>query len=132
MKRLGLPFVLLSALFSSLPVSHANSSAEQTHPAVVSVDIKESGANRFDFSVTILSPYDAPERYADAFRVMDENGDVLGVRQLLHHHANEQPFTRGLYGIIIPLGIDRVVIQGRDQLNGWGGETQTVDLPGRP
>lgn len=129
MKRLGLPFVLTCTLFSSLFLSFAHAGNAQTFPDVIEVTIEESGANRFDFSVTLSSPYDSPERYADAFRVMDENGTVFGVRELLHHHAHEQPFTRGLYGITIPDEVRRVIVQGRDLENGWGGGELMVELP---
>ncbi|GGX40375.1 hypothetical protein [Saccharospirillum salsuginis] len=129
MKRLGLPFVLTCTVFSSLILSNAIAQSDQTYPDVVDVTVEQSGAHRYDFSVTLSSPYDSPQRYADAFRVMSEDGTVFGVRQLLHHHANEQPFTRGLYGISIPEDYQRVVVQGRDLEHGWGGGQQVVELP---
>ncbi|MFY0989556.1 hypothetical protein [Halomonas sp. C05BenzN] len=103
----------------------------QRHPDVVGVEVAPAGENRFDFDVTLSSPYDSPSRYADAFRVLGPDDRELGVRELLHHHANEQPFTRRLSGVEIPAGIERVTVQGRDQAHGWGGETRTVRLPGR-
>ncbi|MDW7747639.1 hypothetical protein [Halomonas sp.] len=104
----------------------------QRHPDVVGVEVTPAGEDRFDFDVTLSSPYDSPSRYADAFRVMGPDGEEFGVRELLHHHANEQPFTRRLGGVEIPAGIGRVTVQGRDQSHGWGGETRSVSLPGRP
>lgn len=74
-------------------------------------------------SVTISSPYDGPTRYADAWRLVGPDGEVLAVRELTHHHADEQPFTRSLAGIAIPDDVDRVTVQGRDLVNGWGGAT---------
>jgi hypothetical protein len=50
------------------------------------------------------------------------------VRVLTHPHANEQPFTRSLDGVEIPQEVDRVVVQGRDLINGWGGVTAEVEL----
>jgi hypothetical protein len=50
----------------------------------------EAVGERWRLSATISSPYDGPDRYADAFRVTTEEGDGLGVRELLHHHAGEQ------------------------------------------
>jgi len=29
----------------------------------------------------------------------------------------------------VPAGVGTVLVEGRDQVNGWGGGTQTVELP---
>ena len=80
-------------------------------------------------SATLSSSYDSPDRYADAWRVVAPDGTVLGVRELLHDHAGEQPFTRSLDGVEIPSDVDEVTVEGRDSANGWGGVTVTVDVP---
>ncbi|AOW13708.1 hypothetical protein LPB72_12120 [Hydrogenophaga crassostreae] len=99
---------------------------------VVAVKVAERQAGVFDFDVTVSSPYDTPERYADGFRVMSEDGrTVFGVRTLWHDHAGEQPFTRDLYGVKVPGEVGKLVVQARDKQFGWGGGTQTVTLPGR-
>ncbi len=71
----------------------------------------------------------APERYADGWRVLDPEGNVLGTHALLHDHAGEQPFTRTQRGLAIPEGVTQVTVEGRDQANGFGGATVTVDVP---
>jgi hypothetical protein len=73
----------------------------QKFPDVVDVRVHARGDNRFDFDATLSSPYDSPQRYADAFRVMGNGGVVYGERTLFHDHASEQPFTRDLYGVTI-------------------------------
>jgi hypothetical protein len=83
------------------------------------------------FNVTVSSPYDTPQRYADAFRVVAKDGTVYGERKLFHDHADEQPFTRDLHGVSIPVGTRTVVVQARDQKYGYGGNTVEVNLPGR-
>lgn len=103
----------------------------QRYPDVVGVEVIVAGENRFHVDATLSSPYDSPSRYADAFRVLGPDGEELGVRELLHDHANEQPFTRRLSDVEIPGGIERVTVQGRDREHGYGGQTQTVTLPGR-
>jgi hypothetical protein len=105
--------------------------AQQKFPDVVAVKVRSSGTDRFDFDATISSPYDTPQRYADAFRVVSRDGQVFGERKLLHDHANEQPFTRDLYGVSIPRSVHTVVVQARDQKYGYGGKTVEVPLPGR-
>ena len=109
----------------------AADAASQKHPNVIAAKVQPRGADRFDFDVTISSPYDTPQRYADAFRVMHKDGTVYGERVLLHDHATEQPFTRDLYGVVVPAGVRSVVVQARDLKNGWGGKTVEVLLPGR-
>lgn len=104
---------------------------QQKFPDIVSVKVVPRGGNVFDFDVTVSSPYDTAARYADAFRVSAKGGAVLGERILLHDHADEQPFTRDLYGVAIPPGVAIVVIEGRDRKHGWGGKIVEIRLPGR-
>ncbi len=107
------------------PVEDAS---EELFPDVLSVELTDAGDRTFTVAVTLSSPYDSPERYADAWRVLSDDGTVLGVRELLHDHANEQPFTRTLSGVSIPADVDEVTVQGRDQVSGWGGATLTVGV----
>src|SRR5512143_1479365 len=99
---------------------------EQRFPDVVAVKAHPAGENRFDFDVKVSSPYDTSQRYADGFRVVGKDGKVYGERKLLHDHADEQPFTRGLYDVPIPADVKTVVIQARDQKHGYGGRTVEV------
>ncbi len=98
-------------------------------PDVVEVDATyDAATDTWSFAVTMSSPYDTPERYADGWRVMTTDGVVLGTHTLLHDHAAEQPFTRTQTGVEIPAEVDTVVIEGRDQENGFGGATATITL----
>ncbi len=97
-------------------------------PDVVDVRAEQSGNGSWTFFVTLSSPYDTPERYADAWRVTGPDGEEYGVRRLTHDHQNEQPFTRSESGIVIPEGVTEVIVEGRDQVSGWGGETMRYQL----
>lgn len=125
--------LLAVALLAIAPMAAAQTATrrEQQHPDVVDVRVRANGLARFDFDVTISSPYDTPERYADAFRVLGPDGRVLGERSLFHDHADEQPFTRDLRGVSIPAGIRVVKVQGRDRRYGYGGRALDVALPSR-
>ena len=101
--------------------------AEQRFPDVVEVAVTP-GPGGATFDVTISSPYDSPQRYADAFRVRSADGDVYGVRELDHDHATEQPFTRSLPDVALPEVITEVVVEARDSRNGWGGGARTVSF----
>jgi hypothetical protein len=128
-----LALVLASIGSASIP-TYAADAALQTYPEILAAKVRSNGDERFDFDVTLSSPYDTPQRYADAFRVMSKEGSegtVYGERTLFHDHASEQPFTRDLYGVRIPPGVSRVVIQGRDKQFGYGGKTLEAALPGR-
>lgn len=98
-------------------------------PDIIAARATREDAGTWRFDVTVSSPYDTPERYADAWRVLDPSGTELGIRILTHDHASEQPFTRSQGGISIPDDVAMVTIEGRDLANGWGGGTLDVTLP---
>lgn len=100
---------------------------EQQFPDVIAATAMADGAT-WTVSATLSSPYDTPERYADAWRVIGPDGTVYAERILTHDHANEQPFTRSQSGIEIPDDISEVTIEGRDLANGYGGSTFVLTL----
>jgi hypothetical protein len=135
MKPATIWFVLAVMLAAPILVRGApalgQAASQQKYPDVVAAKVTPRGGERFDFDVTVSSPYDTPQRYADAFRVVGAKGEVYGERKLLHDHAGEQPFTRDLYGVAIPAGVRSVVVEARDQRHGYGGRKLEVALPGR-
>ena len=102
--------------------------AGQRFPEIVAVEATPSGAGAYDFAVTISSPYDSPQRYANGWRVLSPDGDLLGEMELLHDHASEQPFTRVQTGVEIPEQTTKVLIEGRDLENSYGGKPFAVVL----
>ena len=68
------------------------------------------------------------DHYADSWRVVDQNGKVLGERVLLHPHENEQPFTRSESGIKIPETTTVVYVEAHDKVHGWSHQRVRVDL----
>ncbi len=130
-RRIGLIALGLLAAGVSGASAQSPNTTEQKYPDVLAVKIRAQTAGRFDFDVTVSSPYDSPHRYADAFRVAGRDGQVYAERKLLHDHAGEQPFTRDLYGVTIPRGVRTVVVQARDQKYGYGGKAVEAALPGR-
>ena len=89
------------ALGAALLIAQAPPRAEQRFPDVVSAKVRASGSSSFDFDVTVSSPYDTPQRYADGFRVT------------------------------IPRHVGKVLIQARDRKYGYGGKAIEVALPAR-
>lgn len=116
---------------TSAPVGDLTSSttALQQFPDIIDVAVSAQSDGTYTFEVTVSSPYDSAEQYADAWRIRGRDGSVYGTRELLHDHASEQPFTRTLSGVTIPTDVPSVEVQGRDLINGWGGETFTIEWP---
>lgn len=98
-------------------------------PDVTEVEITPEGEGAFTFDVTISSPYDSAERYADGWRVLGEDGEEYATMELGHDHASEQPFTRSQSGVELPDGVTTVEVEGHDTANGYGGDTVTVEVP---
>jgi hypothetical protein len=71
------------------------------------------------------------DHYADAWRVETTDGVMLGMRELLHPHVHEQPFTRSLSGVVVPPGASVLIVRARDSVHGWGETTATIALPDR-
>lgn len=67
------------------------------------------------------------DHYADGWRVLDEQGNVLGHRTLYHPHA-AQPFTRSLSGIKIPKNVSKVVVEAHDSVHDWSPRKLEIDL----
>ena len=128
-----LPLMLAGCSLSALLMPDAGeqpqAEVDDRFPDVLTVRLVPAGERTYDVRVTISSPYDTPQRYADGWRVLAPDGTVLGTHTLMHDHASEQPFTRTQRALHIPAGVDTVTVEGRDQANGFGGATITLEVP---
>ena len=95
------------------------------------LEVKVHCQTSCNFTVTVEHDDSGWDHYADGWQVVAPDGTVLGTRVLYHPHENEQPFTRSLSGVKIPESITQVLVRARDSVHGFGGEEQTVKLPGR-
>lgn len=86
---------------------------------ILKADLQNSGGDRWSVSVTLMHGDEGWEHYADAWRVVDSEGNVLGTRVLHHPHIQEQPFSRSLTGIAIPRHVKTVYIEAHDKVHGW-------------
>jgi len=96
---------------------------------VVGVEVSKQGEGRFRFDVTVRHADEGWDHYADRWEVLGPDGAALGVRELAHPHVNEQPFTRSLSGVEIPVGVSEVTVRARDSVHGYGGREMTVAVP---
>ncbi|HKJ26712.1 MAG TPA: hypothetical protein VJ965_03660 [Anaerolineales bacterium] len=144
MKRLRIIWVIF-ALFllgacdaeSILPTTTPvpTSDAAAANADVIFVQAVEEEEGTWTFTVTIEHPDTGWEDYADGWDVVLSNGEVLKpdgdspfTRLLTHPHENEQPFTRSQSGIVIPTGVNEVVVRAHDLVDGFGGQTVVVQL----
>ena len=81
------------------------------------------------FDVTLAHPDTGWDHYADAWRIEDTNGVILGQRDLAHPHTDEQPFTRSLSGLTLPEGLSEVRIRAHCLIDGWANSTLAIALP---
>lgn len=95
---------------------------------VEAVDLRSAG-DAWTVSVTIRHAETGWDDYADGWRVEAPDGTILGTRELLHPHADEQPFTRSLGGVSIPAGIEEIHIRTRTSTTEWADWTVTRPVP---
>jgi hypothetical protein len=94
---------------------------------IVQVELRQTGQD-WQASVTLRHADTGWDHYADGWRVVSPDGELLGHRTLHHPHVNEQPFTRSLSGIAIPTDMKQVVVKAHDKVHGWSSQTVTIDL----
>ena len=80
------------------------------------------------FSVTLKHGDKGWKHYADAWRVVDENGKELGRRTLHHPHDYNIPFERSQSGIKIPAGAKFVFVEAHDKVHKWSDQRIKIDL----
>lgn len=121
---------LLRRTFILLLVANATI-VEAGEADVIAVDIEPLGQDRFRISATVRHDDTGWDHYANRWDVLAPDGSVIGSRELLHPHENEQPFTRSLT-LSIPDGVNEVTIRAHDSVHELGGATVTLAIPGRP
>lgn len=112
-----------------LAISFWSTTAMAGDVKVVDVKAYKEG-DSWTFDVTLEHEDSGWEHYADAWRVVSDDGKkVYGTRTLFHPHETEQPFTRGQSGIKIPAKVDTVVVEAHDKVHGWSPDRFKYKLP---
>ena len=104
------------------------STADAGEVKILAADFASNGDNRWPGNVTLQHDDTGWDHYADNWRVVDSAGKTLGERVLHHPHVDEQPFTRGLGGVLVPEGTTMVYIEAHDNVHGWTSKRLEVDL----
>ena len=97
-------------------------------PAVIERIVASPQGDAWRFDVTLSHGDTGWDDYADGWRVELEDGTVLGTRELLHPHVNEQPFTRSLAGVAVPDGVTEVYVRARTNVEEWDSDRQGFSL----
>ena len=95
---------------------------------ILAADFHNSDGVRWSVNVTLKHGDTGWNHYADNWRVVDDEGNILGDRVLLHPHVDEQPFTRGLGDMKVPEGTTTIYIDAHDKVHGWTPSRLEVDL----
>lgn len=94
---------------------------------VLDVRFERLDDNKVRFDVTLLHDDDGESpSFADSWQVEDLDGTTLGERILAHSHGTIA-FTRSAT-ILIPEGIDSVIVRGHDMEHGFGGQAALVNM----
>lgn len=96
---------------------------------VVSVEVSCNDDHVCRFDVTVAHDDEGWDHYANKWDVLTPDGEILGTRELLHPHENEQPFTRSLTNVRVPPELLEVIVRAHDLVHEYGGAELTVKLP---
>ena len=96
---------------------------------ITAVNVTSEKEGTYRFEVTVFHSDEGWDHYADSWEIRDEQGTLYGTRTLHHPHVSEQPFTRSLSHVEIPLEINKVTVRSHDSIHLYGGKTITVELP---
>lgn len=95
---------------------------------IMSVRIEKLMPRVFRFDVTVLHEGESHDHYVDRWEILTKQGEIIDVRELVHPHIDEQPFTRSLSHVTIPIGVRDVIVRAHDTVHGYAGQVETVHL----
>lgn len=115
-------------LITSIFILLASFPASAGEVDVLDVRVDKGAGNSYRFSVSVQHADEGWDHYANLWDVVDVDGNVLATRVLAHPHVNEQPFTRSLSNVEIPIGTVYVIIRAHDSIHEYGGKEFKVEL----
>ncbi|MEO0392317.1 MAG: hypothetical protein AAF213_03600 [Pseudomonadota bacterium] len=123
---LALPFV--ATLTFAVPLNPAMAGKAD----VLDATLEALGNGQYRVTATIRHDDEGWEHYVNRFDVVAPDGQVIQQRVLFHPHVDEQPFTRSLEVLLIPEGVDRIIIRAHDSRHGLGGWQAVLEVPPQP
>jgi len=119
---------VLKYLFAAMLLALAGTYAHAGEVDVIDVTIESLGDGNFRINATLAHDDTGWDHYANRWDVLDESGQVIGVRELAHPHENEQPFTRSV-SISIPASVKTITVRANDSVHETGGKTFDIAVP---
>lgn len=102
------------------------STADDVH--IHAATIIHQSQNEYLVNVTLQHQDTGWEHFADEWRIVDQQGNVLARRVLLHPHVDEQPFTRALSNVKLDDELTTLFIEAHDKQDGWTKQRLKIDL----
>lgn len=99
---------------------------------VVAVRAEKDADGTWSFLPTVHHEDEGWEHYAIGWEIVAPDGAVIVRRKLHHPHVDPNTFTRGKRHIVMPDGVTEVVVRAEDNLHGYGGQEQVVDVTMSP
>lgn len=121
--------MLIRAVIAGLLLAPAAFAAAAGEADVVAVEVRPDGRGLWRLDVSVRHDDTGWEHFANRWDVLAPDRSILTSRFLMHPHETEQPFTRGVSGVAIPAGIDRVTVRAHCKVHEYGGAEMTVELP---
>ena len=118
----------LPGLMAVLLTATAWTTAYAGEVDVIGVTIESIGDGKFRVNATLNHDDTGWDHYANRWDVLDESGNVLGVRELAHPHVNEMPFTRSVR-VSIPASVKTITVRANDSVHATGGKTFEIAVP---
>ncbi len=123
-------YIALGAIFYFVSMLAAvPATADQ--PSVLDVTARANTDGTYAIHATVTHRDEGWKHYADKWEVVTADGKVAATRQLFHPHVDEQPFTRSLSRVEVPIGTTEVTVRAYCNKDGVGSRTFTVQLPPR-
>lgn len=124
MQKIAFKKVALGLLICLAPVW----AAQANEVEIVGADFVQGRDGSWSVNVALLHADNGWDHYADIWRVVDVQGNILGERVLLHPHEDEQPFIRGAEGVTIAEGTKTLYIEAHDMVHGWTPNRLEIDM----
>lgn len=97
-------------------------------PQVVSVRILKLFKTRYEIQVNVQHYDTSWDHFLDKWEVIGPGGRVLATRVFYYPHIGQPQRLRNLRGVIIPEGVEHIIIRVHDKVHGYGRE-KLVALP---
>ena len=106
----------------------ADDSGDLNYARVTYVKAVQSDDATWCFYTTVRHNDEGWDHYANAWQVLDDHDNEIGLRTLLHPHDEEQPFTRSQCNIKVPPGAKKVRVRAKCNVHGYGGHEVVLDM----